>query len=131
VVFAFVVTVLAMAIGAVVSLAVLGGLAYGGWQVAKHAVPMVGSRKRRGERGRRMRDEASAWNKRRQLIWDDSPVEVLRRRYAAGEIGQTEFRTRLVELLKERYVRGDLTLSEYEARVSSVLLDPALRSPGV
>jgi uncharacterized membrane protein len=59
----------------------------------------------------------------------DSPVDVLRHRYAAGEIGQTEFRRQLVDLLKERYVRGDLTLAEFEVRVRHVLRDPALQSP--
>ncbi len=58
-----------------------------------------------------------------------SPVDVLRRRYAAGEIGQTEFRRRLLDLVKERYVRGDLTLAEYEIRVRHLMQDPALRPP--
>ena len=59
----------------------------------------------------------------------ESPVDVLRLRYAAGEIGQTAFRAQLTDLLKERYVRGDLTLAEFESRVRQLYQDPALRPP--
>lgn len=50
-----------------------------------------------------------------------SPEEVLRERYAGGEIGWNEFRAGLLNLLRSRYIRGELTTDEYEARVEHLL----------
>jgi hypothetical protein len=112
----------ALVVGTTIAAAVIGALAVGGWQIARLVAPGLGQRpavERIGVGGRGYRpDKVLA-----------SPVEALRHRYAAGEIGQTEFKQRLVDLLKERYVRGDLTLGEYESRVRHVLSDPALQSP--
>lgn len=118
--------------------AVLGALGFGTLQLIRTVAPQFGSRA--GMRDERRTGQA-AWGTfgwtgmRSQGVFvagtggADGPVDVLRRRYASGEIGQTEFRARLVELLKERYVRGDLTLLEYESRVKHLYLDPALQPP--
>jgi uncharacterized membrane protein len=108
------------------SVAVTGGifaiLGFFAWQIVRHSVP--GLHRHRGRRGRRRRDDREVADVR------DTPVDVLRRRYASGEIGQTAFRRQLTDLLKERYVRGDLTLAEFESRVQHLYRDPALQPPG-
>lgn len=50
-----------------------------------------------------------------------SPIEVLRLRYARGEIGWQEYREALINLLKDRYVRGELELPQYEERLGKLL----------
>ena len=97
------------------------------WQVARHAVPGLAGVPRASRRRQRTAS-ASEITLGRQLP-PETPVDALRRRYAAGEIGQTAFRQQLTDLLKERYVRGDLTLGEFEARVGHLYQDPALRPP--
>ena len=59
------------------------------------------------------------------------PGDVLRERYARGEIGWQAYQEALVNLLKDRYVRGELELAEYEQRLAQ-LLQPGLphRSAG-
>ncbi len=124
--FAVVVTVLAMLLSAVVAVGVLGTLGFGAYQLARHTMPLLAGPGRRTSR--RAVDGAGTQSSRKRFTVE-TPVDALRRRYAAGEIGQTQFRRALVELVKERYVRGDLTLDEYESRVRHIYLDPALRPP--
>ena len=120
---AVVATVAAVALSLAVTAGVFGALGFVLWQVARHAVPgLAGARPPRRRKGSKGRDSAVQWV-------GESPVDVLRRRYAAGEIGQTAFRGQLTDLLKERYVRGDLTLAEFESRVRQLYQDPALRPP--
>ncbi len=123
-VIALVATVVALAIALVVSAGMAVGLFGATGLVTWHLARAVAPSLRRGK-GKRKGKHARAG-----LSAADVPVvDVLRLRYAAGEIGQTEFRTRLTELLKERYVRGELTLPEFESRVRHLYLDPALRPP--
>ena len=122
---ALVLTVVAVAFTVALTAGIFGALGFVLWQVVRHAAPgLAGSRAPRG----RQRVEVLA-RKQSRGRGDESPVDVLRRRYAAGEIGQTAFRAQLTDLLKERYVRGDLTLGEFEARVRQLYQDPALRPP--
>ena len=104
---------------------VFGALGFLGWQILRHAVPGLHGRGhlRKREKRARARDHLI-------VSAADTPVDTLRRRYAAGEIGQTAFRRQLTDLLKERYVRGDLTLAEFETRVRHLYSDPALTPPG-
>jgi hypothetical protein len=121
--------VLALLAGTAVVAGAFGLLAFGSWQLARLLAPWLF-----GRTGRRPHPALAGTRSRRRLAASPpdtvSPVDVLRRRYAAGEIGQAEFRRRLVDLLKERYVHGGLTLAEYESRVRHVYRDPALRPPG-
>ena len=57
-----------------------------------------------------------------------SPDEILRERYARGEIGRQQYLAALEDTLKDRYVRGELTLDEYEARLDLLLGSPLARS---
>ena len=50
-----------------------------------------------------------------------SPEEILRERFARGEVTRDQYREAMVDMLKDRYVRGELTLEEYEARVNVVM----------
>ena len=50
-----------------------------------------------------------------------SPEDVLRDRYARGEIGRQAYLDALGDVLKDRYVRGELTSEEYEDRVAVLL----------
>lgn len=59
-----------------------------------------------------------------------SPEEVLRHRYARGELTQRQYREALVDVLKDRYVRGELELAEYETRLSLLLGDERLLAAG-
>ena len=112
--------VIALAVSAGVAAGLFGATGFVAWHLARAVAPSL----RRGK-GKRKGKHARAG-----LSAVEVPVvDVLRLRYAAGEIGQTEFRTRLTELLKERYVRGELTLPEFESRVRHLYLDPALRPP--
>jgi hypothetical protein len=121
---AVVVTIAALALSAVLTAGVFGALGFAVWQLVRHAVPGLAGRTEPRKRKKRSgpRDD-------RDKVIELSPVDVLRRRYAAGEIGQTAFRQQLTDLLKERYVRGDLTLAEFENRVRHLYQDPALRPP--
>ena len=53
-----------------------------------------------------------------------APEVRLRRRYVAGELTYDQFRTGMVDLLKERFARGELAVTEYEAELEK-LLEPA------
>jgi uncharacterized membrane protein len=61
-----------------------------------------------------------------------SPAQLLRLRYARGEITQRQFQDALVDLLKERYVSGELGLQEFEDELTRVLTDrtPARSNTG-
>ncbi len=50
-----------------------------------------------------------------------TPEEILRERFARGEVTRDQYRESVVDMLKDRYVRGELTLEEYEARVNVVM----------
>ncbi len=50
-----------------------------------------------------------------------TPEEILRERFARGEMTRDQYREATVDMLKDRYVRGELTLEEYEARVNVVM----------
>jgi putative membrane protein len=50
-----------------------------------------------------------------------TPEEILRERFARGELTQDQYREAVVDMLKDRYVRDELTLEEYEARVGVVM----------
>ncbi len=50
-----------------------------------------------------------------------TPEEILRERFARGELSREQYRESIVEMLKDRYVRDELTLEEYEARVDAVM----------
>ncbi|MBI3979674.1 MAG: SHOCT domain-containing protein [Chloroflexi bacterium] len=49
------------------------------------------------------------------------PEEMLRERYAAGEITRQQYQEALVDVLKGRYVLGELDLAEYELRLGRLL----------
>ena len=53
----------------------------------------------------------------------DAATEILRRRYAAGQLSQSEFQGMLINLLKERYIAGKIGQSQYEQQLE-VLLQP-------
>ncbi len=57
-----------------------------------------------------------------------SPEEILRERYARGEISRQQYLESLEDSLKDGYVRGELTLDEYEARLALLLGSPLARS---
>jgi hypothetical protein len=112
-----VVAIVALLLSAIVVASMMGLAVVG----AAHVARRFGGRPPRRQRGHRALPAVESA--------PELPIDTLRRRYAAGEIGQTEFRRGLVELLKARYVRGDLTMAEFESRVRHVLLDPALQPP--
>lgn len=122
--FAVAVTVLAMMVGAAVVVGTLGVVGYGTWKLVQHTTPLLAGHEAPMIRQRKLRLRAIAGQ-----FTVDTPVDALRRRFAAGEIGQHEFRRGLVELVKARYVRGDLTLDEFESRVRHIYQDPALFPP--
>ncbi len=45
-----------------------------------------------------------------------SPAEILRDRYARGEISREQYREALLDVIKDLYVRGEITLEEFETR---------------
>jgi len=49
-----------------------------------------------------------------------SPAEILRDRYALGEINQEQYREALLDVLKDMYVRGEITVDEFEARAEEL-----------
>ena len=53
----------------------------------------------------------------------DAATEILRQRYAAGQLSQGEFQEALINLLKERYIAGKIDQSRYEQQLE-VLLQP-------
>jgi uncharacterized membrane protein len=123
-VFALAMLLVGVVFSAAIAAAVLGAMGFVAWQLARFVVPRLAGVE---THPRRMRGGAAHATQRRVAV--ETPVDALRRRYAAGEIGQAAFRRGLVDLLKERYVRGDLTLDEFESRVRHVYQDPALGSP--
>ena len=50
-----------------------------------------------------------------------APEDILRERFARGDLTRDQYRDSVVDMLKDRYVRGELTLEEYEARVEVVM----------
>lgn len=50
-----------------------------------------------------------------------SPEEVLRDRYAKGEISRGQYLEALTDILKDRYVRGEIELEDFEARLDRLL----------
>lgn len=55
-------------------------------------------------------------------------AEVLRERYARGELTREQYRETLVDILKDRYVRGEVDLESYEAQLGLVLREESPRS---
>lgn len=53
-----------------------------------------------------------------------SSAEVLRERYARGDLTRQAYREALADVLKDRYVRGEIDLDDYEARVERLLREP-------
>ena len=47
--------------------------------------------------------------------------QLLRERYARGEIGRQSFQDALSDVLKDRYLRGELTSEEFEERVAALI----------
>ncbi len=45
-----------------------------------------------------------------------SPAEILRGRYARGEISRDQYREALLDVLKDMCVRGEITVDEFDAR---------------
>ncbi len=58
----------------------------------------------------------------------ESPEEVLRLRYARGEINQAQYHEALIDMLKDRYIRGELTTTEFEARLRTLLTSPTVNA---
>lgn len=65
------------------------------------------------------------WDVRGERRWPRSPDEILRERYARGELGRQEYLDALADVLKDRYIRGELTSDEYETRLGLLLREPA------
>ncbi len=47
--------------------------------------------------------------------------ELLRQRYARGELTRKEYRGSLVDMLADRYAQGEIDLGEYEARLAHLV----------
>jgi hypothetical protein len=60
----------------------------------------------------------------------DAATEILRQRYAAGQLSQGEFQGMLINLLKERYIAAKIDQSQYEKQLE-VLLQPPPNSDKV
>ncbi|MAG35531.1 MAG: hypothetical protein CL878_04700 [Dehalococcoidia bacterium] len=141
-VFVVVVALMAVALAAAVTLGALGlaGAAIAAPFVALIGLPVMGMRAffryccppftggwHRRERsewvsaGRRPQPEPelAAHSPSRQ----DPATEVLRQRYAAGQLSQGEFQEALINLLKERYIAGKIDQDQYEKQLE-VLLQP-------
>ena len=56
-----------------------------------------------------------------------TPEEVLRQRYARGELSRDQYQDAIMELLKGRYVTGEISLEDYEARVATLIGDSRQR----
>lgn len=52
---------------------------------------------------------------------EGSPGEILRERYARGELTKQQYQEALVDLLQDRYVRGEIDLGEFETRLAGLL----------
>ncbi len=53
-----------------------------------------------------------------------SPEEILRERYARGEISRQQYLDTLVDILKDRCARGELELDDYERRLDLLVQEP-------
>lgn len=68
-----------------------------------------------------------SWHERRRasgrspLPLSGTPEEILRQRFAQGELSRDAYRDSIIEVLKDRYVSGELTLEEYESRVGTMI----------
>ena len=60
----------------------------------------------------------------------DAATGILRQRYAAGQLSQSEFQGMLINLLKERYIAGKIDQDRYEKQLE-VLLQPPPNSDKV
>jgi len=49
-----------------------------------------------------------------------SPAEILRNRYARGEISQEQYREALMDVLKDMCVRGEITMDEFDSRAQKL-----------
>jgi len=55
-----------------------------------------------------------------------SPADILRQRYALGEISQEQYREALMDILKDMCVRGEITVDEFDSRAERLYsLEPS------
>ena len=55
-----------------------------------------------------------------------SPAEILRYRYARGEINQEQYREALSDVLKDMCVRGEISVDEFDSRAARLYsLEPS------
>lgn len=52
-----------------------------------------------------------------------APRDVLRDRYARGEISREQYLEAIADILKDMYVRGEITLEEFERRLERLTGD--------
>lgn len=52
-----------------------------------------------------------------------APADLLRQRYARGEITRDQYRQTLLDLLQDRYARGEIDLVELEARAKPLIAE--------
>lgn len=53
-----------------------------------------------------------------------SPDQLLRVRFASGEITRQQYQDALVDILKDRYIRGEIELNEFDDRLTRLLAEP-------
>lgn len=56
--------------------------------------------------------------------------ELLRKRYARGELTRQDYQQGLVDVLTDRYVQGEIDLGAYEARLARLLAERIGDAPG-
>ncbi|MBI2953404.1 MAG: hypothetical protein HYY30_03760 [Chloroflexi bacterium] len=61
---------------------------------------------------------ATSWQRSRR------PEDILRERYAKGELGRQQYLDALIDILKDRCIRGEIELDEYERRIDLLLEEP-------
>lgn len=55
------------------------------------------------------------------------PEDILRQRYAKGELSRQQYLDALIDILKDRCTRGEIELDEYERRLDVLLEEPLKR----
>ncbi len=58
----------------------------------------------------------------------ESPEDILRRRFAKGEVSRKEFMDRTIDLLKDLYARGQISYDEYVKRLNVVFEEIKLKN---
>lgn len=59
-----------------------------------------------------------------------APEQLLRTRYARGELTRRQYHDALLDVLKDRYVRGELDVEEYEERLRELRREPSVGASG-